>query len=286
MFKFFQFLWEHRQNILFLLLVLLSLSALSMSSRQRFQMARSINRSVLTPLQMVSARVDYYIHLKQENESLRKSSFLMALEVYRLEEVKRQNERLESLLGFVQRAPVEFVACRVISGGLGESANIFVIDKGSNHGLTVNLPVLVPEGMVGKTIEVDSRSAVVQLYTHPDFRISVKPSGKEERMIAGAGPNGQLSLYNIPIRSNLEKGDLIVSSGMGGIFPKGIPVGRVVDLKREEERGIQMRAELDPVVVLDRVSEVIVLIDRDFVSPEGDLMFEAADSLTNLWNGQ
>jgi rod shape-determining protein MreC len=286
MFKFFQFLWEHRQNILFLLLVLLSLSALSMSSRQRFQIARSINRSVLTPLQIVSARVDYYVHLKQENESLRKSSFLLALEVYRLEEVKRQNERLESLLGFVQRAPVEFVACRVVSGGLGESANIFVIDKGSNHGLTVNLPVLVPEGLVGKTIEVDSRSTVVQLYTHPDFRISVKPSGKEERMIAGAGPGGQLSLYNVPIRSNLENGDLIVSSGMGGIFPKGIPVGRVVDLKREEERGIQMRAELDPVVVLDRVSEVIVLIDRDFVSPEGDLMFEAADSLTNLWNGQ
>ncbi len=286
MFKFFQFLWEYRQNLLFLLLVLLSLAALSMPSRERFQMARKINRSVLTPFQMGAAQVDYYMHLKRENESLRKSSFLLALEVYRLEEVKRQNERLESLLNFVQRAPVEFVACRVVSGGLGEKANIFVIDKGAEHGLTVNLPVLVPEGLVGKTIEVDKRWSVVQLFTHPDFRVSVKPSGKEERMIAGAGPGGTLSLYNIPIRSSLETGDLIVSSGMGGIFPKGIPVGRVTELKREEERGIQMRAELEPVVNLDRVSEVLVLVDRNFVSPEGDLMFESADSLTNLWNGQ
>lgn len=284
--KFFQFLWEYRQNIFFLLLVLLSLAALSLSSHQRFHFARQINRAVLAPFQMAASQVEYYVHLKRENESLRKSSFLLALEVYRLEEVKQQNERLEKLLMFVRRTPVEFVACRVVSGGLGEKSHVFVIDKGSEHGLALNLPVLVPDGLVGKIIEVDARWSVVQLYTHPNFRVSVKPSGKDERMIAGTGSDGRLYLHNIPIRSSLELNDLIVSSGMGGIFPKGIPVGRLVELEREQETGIQMRGTLEPVVNLDKITEVLVLVDSDLVSPEGDLLFESSDSLTTLWSEQ
>jgi rod shape-determining protein MreC len=281
--KFFLFLWEHKQNLIFLLLVLFSLLALSLPGDQRFQMARTINRSVLAPFQMVISQADYYLHLKQENESLRKSSFLLALEIYRLEEVKKQNERLERLLDFVQRSPVQFVACRVVSGGLGEKANVFIIDKGSRHGLFRNLPVLVPEGLVGKTIEVDPDWSVVQLYTHPEFRVSVKPSGKEERAIGAIGPERQIYLFNIPPRTRLEVGDLIVSSGMGGVFPKGIPVGTVDELVREENMGTQLRARLLPAVDLDKVSEVLVLIDRKYVTAESDLLFEAQDSLSQLW---
>ena len=283
MYKFFTFLWEHRQNLLFLLLVLISLSALSLSSQRRFYLARRVNRAILAPFQMVVAQVDYFLHLKKENEKLRKSNFLLNLNLYRLEEVRKQNERLKELLEFSRRSSVYFIASRVISGGLGEKAHVFIIDKGSQDGLTPNLPVLVPEGLVGKTVEVDASQTLVQLYSHPEFGVSAKPRGKDDRAIVGSGPNNEMYMFNIPLRNQLEPGDLIVSSGMGGIFPKGIPVGRIIKLEEEEEMRIKMRAKMEPAVDLNKVSEVFVLADTLLVSPGSDLIFEATDSLTQLW---
>ncbi|MFC1614613.1 rod shape-determining protein MreC [Gemmatimonadota bacterium] len=281
--KFFFFLWEHRQNLLFLLLVLFSLSALSLSSQKRFYLARKVNRAILAPFQMVVARVDYFFHLKKDNEKLRKSNFLLNLELYRLQEVKKQNQRLKELLDFSRLSSVHLIACRVISGGLGEKAQVFIIDKGSEVGLTPNLPVLVPEGLVGKTVEVDPNRTIVQLYNHPEFRVSAKPRGKEDRAIVGSSPNNEMYMFNIPLRNQLEPGDLIVSSGMGGIFPKGIPVGKIVELEEEEEMRIKMRAKLKPAVDLNKVSAVFVLVDTLYANPDGDLMFEAVDSLNQLW---
>ncbi|MBN2288972.1 MAG: rod shape-determining protein MreC [Candidatus Glassbacteria bacterium] len=281
--KFFSFIWDHRQNLLFLLLVLISLSALSLSSHRRFYLARRVNRAILAPFQLVVARVDYFLQLKSENVKLRKSNFLLNLELYRLQEAKRQNQRLEALLEFSRRYPVRFIACRIISGGLGEKAHVFIIDKGFEDGLSPNLPVLVPEGLVGKTVEVDPHRTVVQLYSHPEFRVSAKPRGKEDRAIVGSSQNNKMYMFNIPLRNQLEPGDLIVSSGMGGIFPKGIPVGRIVGLEEEEEMRIKMRARMEPAVDLDKVSEVFVLADTAFIGPGDNLLFEATDSLTQLW---
>ena len=70
---------------------------------------------------------------------------------------------------------------------------------------------------------------------------------------------------------------------MGGIFPKGIPIGTVTDLEKEEEMGIKLRARLNPAVNLDQVSEVFVLADTAFVSLDSGLLFEASDSLNRLW---
>jgi len=281
--KFFYFLWKHRQNLIFLLLILISLSALSLSSHRRFYLARKANRLILAPFQLVVAQADYFLRLKKENEELRKNNFLLTLELNRLEEVKKQNRRLEALLDFSRRSPVHFLASRVISGGLGEKPHVFIIDKGSNHGLSSNLPVLVPEGLVGKTVEVDPDRALVQLYSHPEFRVSAKPRGKEDRAIVGSGQDNEMYMFNIPLRNQLEPGDMIVSSGMGGLFPKGIPIGRIIELEEEEEMRIEMRAKMEPAVNLDQVYEVFVLVDTAFVSPGGDLMFETTDSLSQLW---
>jgi rod shape-determining protein MreC len=268
--KFFLFLWDHKQSLLFLLLLLLSLAALSLSGKNRFLAARKINRTLITPFQMVVSKAEYYLNLKKENERLRKNNFVLSLELYRLEDAREQNQRLTSLLDFASRSSIHFIACRIISGGLGERANVYIIDKGTAHGIEPNMPVLVPEGLVGKTIEADSRRSMVQLYTHQDFRTS----------------GGQLYLFNIPLRTSIVAGDLIVSSGMGGIFPKGIPIGTVEDIEREEEMGIKLRARLKPAVDLDKISEVFVLADSAFVSPSAGVLYESEDSLNFLWSEQ
>ncbi len=284
--RFFLFLWEHRQSLLFLLLILLSLAAISLSGENRFNLARQINRTLITPFQMVVSKADYYLSLKQENERLRKNNFVLSLELYHLEQARQQNERLKALLDFSPATPIHFIASRVISGGIGERANVFIIDKGSRHGIRINLPVLVPEGLVGKIIETDPARSVVQLYTHQDFRVSAMPSGKTERGIAGSASGGRLYLFNIPLRTSITPGDLIVSSGMGGIFPKGIPIGEVADIEREREMGIKLRARLNPSVNLDKISELFVLADSAFVSPGAGILFETGDSLNLLWSDQ
>ncbi len=284
--RFFLFLWEHRQSLLFLLLILLSLAAISLSGENRFNLARQINRTLITPFQMVVSKADYYLSLKQENERLRKNNFVLSLELYHLEQARQQNERLKALLDFSPATPIHFIACRVVSGGIGERANVFIIDKGSRHGIRINLPVLVPKGLVGKIIETDPARSVVQLYTHQDFRVSAMPSGKSERGIAGSASGGRLYLFNIPLRTSITPGDLIVSSGMGGIFPKGIPIGEVAEIEREREMGIKLRARLNPSVNLDKISELFVLADSAFVSPGAGILFETGDSLNLLWSDQ
>ena len=74
--KFFLFLWDHKQSLIFLLLLLLSLAALSLSGTQRFHLARQINRTIITPFQMAVSQVDYVLRLKKENEGLRKNNFM------------------------------------------------------------------------------------------------------------------------------------------------------------------------------------------------------------------
>ena len=139
--KFFLFLWEHKQSLLFLLLMLLSLAAVSLSGEHRFQLARRINRTIITPFQMVVSKAEYYINLKKENERLRKNNFVLSLELYRLEQARQQNERLKNLLDFSSQEEIHFIACRVVSGGIGERANVFIIDKGTQHGIKPNLPL-------------------------------------------------------------------------------------------------------------------------------------------------
>lgn len=155
--------------------------------------------------------------------------------------LSEENVRLRGLLGLHGRLGDSFRAASVIRSGTPGSESVFLLDVGRRQGVRINAPVLVREGLVGKVIEVRDRESIAMDWTHPDFRASA--------MTVDGGTYGlvepdrgifreadRLLLNGIPFFTELQPGTRIVTSGRGGVYPRGIPIGTVVELAEADER--------------------------------------------------
>jgi rod shape-determining protein MreC len=122
------------------------------------------------------------------------------------------------------------------------------------------------EGLIGKTVDVGRSASEVMLYSHPEFSASAMLVGGDhlEYGVVRAAPNGDVELY-LPLRSRSEPGDRIVSSGYGGTFPRGIPIGTVERGREDQRLGLQKIDVVRPVVDLGSVGAAFVL--RRLVDP-------------------
>ena len=135
-----------------------------------------------------------------------------------------------------------------------------LIDRGSQAGLRRNFPVVAPDGLVGRVVEVTPYTAKVQLITDP---VSASGGLLQRTRVTGivSGNLGAgLKVRYLPLLADVAVGDEVVTSGMGGVFPKGIPVGRVVAVERKSGALFQ-EAVLQPKVDLGRLEEVLILME-------------------------
>jgi rod shape-determining protein MreC len=135
-----------------------------------------------------------------------------------------------------------------------------LIDRGSRAGLRRNLPVVSPAGLVGRVVEVTPSTARVQLITDPVSASGALMQRTRVTGIAIGNLDSGLRVRYLPLLADVVVGDNVVTSGMGGVFPKGIPVGRVTAVERKSGALFQ-EAVLEPAVDLGRLEEVLVLMD-------------------------
>lgn len=152
-----------------------------------------------------------------------------------------ENERLRGLLELDRRLGSAFRAASVTRSGTPGSESVFLLDLGDRDGVRPNAPVIVRDGLVGKVIEVGVRESTAMDWTHPDFRASAMTA--DGRVYGLVEPDrgafreaDRLLLNGIPFFTELEPGTSIVTSGRGGVFPRGIPIGTVVELYEADER--------------------------------------------------
>ncbi len=202
----------------------------------------------------------YLVGLKEENIELRRESMRLMGEVGQWEEVSRENERLRRLLGFKDRIDKDAVAAPVIALGTRPALSRSIrLGKGSRDGIAPKDPVLTPEGVVGRVVAVGSGWADVMLIVDPNSAVpTVTSRARTRATVRGTGKIGAAVLEHASRTDDLEEGDLLVTSGTGGIFPKGLPLGHVTSLERRPY-GMFQRATVVPVVDLSRLEEVIVL---------------------------
>lgn len=254
---------------MFALLCLLSVGALALPRHEQAEVARRVNRAFLLPFLLVKDDVEGYFGLRGENARLREDLERRSLEVAELQWTRVENLKLREALGFRERQPVDLLAAEVI-GTSGERApRSFLIDKGTRHGVRPNLPVVTPEGLVGKTAEADPNAALVLTIHHPDFRASamaVTAADAETGIVATSG-GGELELI-VPLRSAAAVGDAVVTSGIGPVYPRGIPIGRITAVHREDRLKLQKNDDLAPAVDLARVTSVFVIVPGDPLSGE------------------
>ena len=178
--------------------------------------------------------------------------------------LRAENERLRGLLGLGQRLQWGFVATEVVQAPRGGDEHTVLLAAGSAAGVRPFSPLVVPEGLIGMVTSVDASSSTAILWTHPDFRASATtPDGVAFGIVAAHLGSGAdrflLEMRGVPFRSELKPGTLIVSSGLGNVFPRGIPIGVVLRETKTVE-GWARTYLIRPIVSPDAASAAMVLL--------------------------
>jgi rod shape-determining protein MreC len=176
-----------------------------------------------------------------------------------MEELKKENERLRELLAFKKEIPVKTIPARVIGRDLAPWRRTILLDKGSKQGIQKRMAVVNAQGLVGRVVEVAPFSARVILLQDPESRVSVLFQESRDLGVAEGDGSSFLRVTHIDRQASVKVGDRVISSGLGQVYPKGIPVGEVKMVGTEKE-GLELFASVSPSVNFSKLEEVLCVI--------------------------
>lgn len=204
---------------------------------------RSGVNTVATPVRMVGAVVatpfnaigNVFSNLSAPQETLselKKQNEELTSELAQLTEAEKTAERLESLLGLQSTYNLQSTAARII-GTTGDAwSQTVTIDKGSANGFEIGMPVCNSGGVIGQIIEVSAATSTVRLINDENSGVSAMVQSTRAQGILQGQPDGTLMLSYVPADADVKVGDVIITSGLGGRFPKGLPLGTVSSVSR------------------------------------------------------
>lgn len=210
----------------------------------------SFSASVKEPFRKIALR-------DEENRKLRGEVDRLLLEQQRYREVFLENQRLRDVLSLKEKEKRYITTARIISRGPDNWSNTLIIDKGRHAGITKDMSVITPKGLVGKITLATDNKAYVLLLNDINFSVSVKiQETRKEGILAGTGSD--CILKYIPQEDVVKKGDLLVTSGLDGLFPFELPVGYISRVSKQET-GIFQDIEIKPFQDLTKLDEVIIV---------------------------
>jgi rod shape-determining protein MreC len=201
-----------------------------------------------------------YIYLRgvrRENRELRAELDRMKLEQVRLKEDAEMARRIQSLLAFKEQHIDSTVAAQVIGTSGSDQSRVLYIDKGSKQGIKNDMAVITPNGVVGKVVQVFPESAQVLPINDQLSGVGVTLTNTRLQGILRGGPNGTTTVQYVMADERVVPGEEVITSGGDRIFPKGLPVGKVVDVKPGRDLFLSIR--VSPSSQLDRLEEVLVV---------------------------
>lgn len=206
----------------------------------------------------VLERYFYLVKAAEDNRRLTEENRNLRALLTQSDEVRLENARLRLLLDFKEAQEIDTLSARVIAEDASSWFRTVMIDKGSEHGVTEGLPVVVAEGVVGRVVRSSPRFARVLLITDASSAVASLLQDNRARGICRG--HGEQLIFDFVLRQEeVAVGDRVVTSGMGGIFPKGLVIGTVksVDL---QEFGLFQAIEVTPAVDFSHLEEVLVLL--------------------------
>ena len=245
-----------------LILVLISLGQYSSSSagincvREGYLV---FNKIITSPFTFISDLWKDYIYLvdtKRDNEELKKSNDALRVQCMNLEELRSENERLRLMLDF-KAAHTEFSLhpASLLAQDITLVFKTAVIDKGSRSGFFVNMPIVNPDGVVGRVVAVSSHTSQILMITDPNSAIpALIASTRVKGIVKGTGGES-LRLEYVRRTDDVKIGDFVVTSGLLGIFPKGLRIGYVKDIQIDE-RKIFADILLTPCVDMEKIEGI------------------------------
>ena len=217
-------------------------------------------RVITSPFRFAESAANGYIfliHTERENERLKEETGQLKLENSITNELIIENERLRELLGFRKLHPPSSVMAQVIAKESSPSSRTVTINKGADDGIQKDMAVIAPTGIVGRVQAVLSGTAKVILLTDPGNTLAVRVQrNREEGLLEGKIIS--CALKYVSYYADIQEGDLLVTSGLDGIYPKGLPVATVTKVTRHEASAFQT-VVAEPAVRFSRLEEALVL---------------------------
>jgi rod shape-determining protein MreC len=198
--------------------------------------------------------------LRTENRRLREEMERLSEQVTRLREQAQATQRLERLLAFRGQLPARAIGARVIGRESSRWFAVILVDRGSQDGVRHNAPVVGAEGLVGRILAVTPTTAQVLLISDPRSAVGVVLQQSREVGVVEGQAQSLLHLKYVSRSREIAAGELVVTSGLSGLFPRGLPVGSVTAVLHETG-AVYQEAQIRPVVDLDHLEEVLILTD-------------------------
>lgn len=264
----FSFLIRARKETLLHLstFILLSLVLLILPRSIKSDISAFVHRFTYGPFDALDNHVKELEGVREENKRLHLRVMELSLKNFWLNEERLENRRLRELLDFRSELKYKVIPADLVAAEPNRRHFSVLINKGSEEGIKRNMPVVNMHGLVGKTVDVSPHTSVVQLIIEPTFRVSALDQRSRVYGIIRPGSGFTLRLGNVPLTEDVEVGDGIISSGLGGIFPPGIKIGMVTAVESQESLskenfsfGIFKRINVRPSVDLSSLEEVFVL---------------------------
>lgn len=240
--------------------------------REQSDVPVAIKQFLLTsvsPLITVTALVGHgvasvwydYIDLRRvhrENRRLQAEVFALRRRIDALQEGAEETRRLRQLLHLQETLSEPVAAARVIGKDPTNWFRTLVIDKGSRHGIRRNMPVIAVDGLVGRVVDVTPHTAKIQLVTDPLSSVGILVERTRVTGILAGDLAAPARIKYLPLMADVAVEDRVITSGMGGVFPKGIPVGTIRAVERRNGALFE-DATVRPAVDFSRLEEVLVL---------------------------
>ncbi len=196
--------------------------------------------------------------LRAENAALTERVRALELKTQRYEALARENGKLRGLRAALPPVADRWMVAEVVSVDLNRLQQRILIDRGARNGVFRGQAVMDSHGLIGQTMQVGPWSAEILLLTDPEAEVPVEIERTGVRTIAvGASDGASLALPYLPGNADVKPGDLLVTSGLGGVFPQGYPVARITSVRRGSAEPIEIRAT--PLGALDKLHEVMLI---------------------------
>ena len=264
---------SHKNKILLALLVIISVGIATFQFRESGTVVfGSIHRLVLsasapiqigitkvvTPVGDFISSIPELFNLREQNLLLQKDVEALRSENARLKEHEIENEQLKKLLKSAEQSVFDVKLAYIIGRSPLNWRAIAIIDVGASDGIQIGMPVISATGLVGKVIEVSNKAAEVQLITDQYSSVSARDQSTRAVGLIEGTINGSINFNLVEKDQSIVKGDLIVTSGFGGVFSKGILIGKVDDVQ-DKPYLFYKQITVTPFIDFNNIEEVLVI---------------------------
>lgn len=215
--------------------------------------------------------VDFFLNfssVREENEDLKEENNKLKDELAEYSDLAQENEKLKALLDFQeQRTEYDYISTNII-GTRGSILEGYILDKGSDDGVKKDMVVISSDGLVGKITSVAKNWCILECIINENIAVSVMPESTREKtgILQGytdSNTNENLTKINyLPMDSKIKKGDVILTSGLGAVYPKEIRVGKVVSVE-EDKVQFMKTAIVKPYVDFDTLENLMIIVPKD-----------------------